>query len=117
MTPHIAMVANLLVGCMALATGRTGDIIIIACFGALALYIISLISFFAIRIKHPSLYRPFTSPFYPFIPGLALLFSSIAFISMIWNYPFLSVVFGSLLFLGFILIQLQKKGKHTEVKA
>ena len=48
-TPSNALVINALIGLIALLSGRTGDIITIACFGALTLYIISMLSLFKLR--------------------------------------------------------------------
>ena len=60
------------VGIVALLTGKTGEIITIACFGAISLYIISMISLFALRRNEPHLERPFRVPFYPLFPAIAL---------------------------------------------
>lgn len=72
----------MIVGFIALLTGKTGDIITIACFGALSLYIISMIAFFALRQKEPQLERPFKVPLYPLFPATALVIASVAFIAM-----------------------------------
>jgi ethanolamine permease len=65
-----------------LLTGKTGDIIIMACFGALTLYIISMISLLVLRKKEPDLPRPFKTPFYPYFPVIALIVASIALVAM-----------------------------------
>ena len=49
----------MMIGITALLTGKTGEIITIACFGALTLYVISTISLFNLRKNHPQLERPF----------------------------------------------------------
>jgi ethanolamine permease len=79
-TPANALLINMGIGIVALVTGKTGDIITIAVFGALTLYIISMISFIALRRKEPALARPFRAPFYPQFPMTALL---IAFVSLV----------------------------------
>ncbi|MGC4020724.1 MAG: hypothetical protein QM734_01670 [Cyclobacteriaceae bacterium] len=43
-TPANALVANMLLGIVALLTGKTAEIITISVFGALTIYIISMIS-------------------------------------------------------------------------
>lgn len=96
-TPVNALLFNMAVGILACLTGRTGEIIIIACFGALVLYIISLISFFNLRIKKPELPRPFKAPFYPFLPMIALVLSLISLISMIYYYLVLGLVFSGIM--------------------
>lgn len=51
-TPANALLVNMGVGIIALLTGKTGDIIIMACFGALSLYIISMITVLVLRKKN-----------------------------------------------------------------
>jgi ethanolamine permease len=72
----------MLVGIAALLTGKTGEIIIMACFGALTLYIISMITVLVLRKKEPDLPRPFRVPLYPYLPITALIVSSIALVAM-----------------------------------
>jgi len=72
----------MLVGIIALLTGKTGEIITIACFGALLLYIISMVALIKLRQKEPQLNRPFKVPFYPLFPIVALVIASIALVAM-----------------------------------
>ena len=81
-TPMMALIANMLVGIIALLSGKTGEIITIACFGALSLYIISMISLLRLRETEPDLDRPYKTPLYPIFPIVALVIASVAFISM-----------------------------------
>ena len=71
-TPANALLVNMVIGIIAILTGKTGEIITIACFGALSLYVISMIAFFALRKKEPELERPFKVPMYPLFPAVAL---------------------------------------------
>ena len=82
-TPAIALLVNMGVGIIALLTGKTADIITISVFGALTLYILSMISFLRLRKKEPNLERPFKTPLYPLSPIVALLIASISFVAMI----------------------------------
>ena len=50
-TPANALLINMLIGLVALLSGKTGEIITIAVFGALSLYIISMVSLLALRKK------------------------------------------------------------------
>jgi len=70
-TPANALLLNMGIGIIALFTGKTGEIITIACFGALSLYIISMISMIVLRTREPNLVRPFKVPLYPFSPIIA----------------------------------------------
>ena len=82
-TPANALLANMVIGIIALLTGRTADIITIAVFGALTLYIFSMIALFKLRKKEPGLERPFKAPFYPLFPFLALVIAVFSFVAMV----------------------------------
>jgi ethanolamine permease len=81
-TPANALLANMVLGIIALLTGKTGDIIIIAVFGALTLYILSMIAFLKLRKNEPGLHRPFKVPMYPLFPLVALLIGIISLAAM-----------------------------------
>ena len=81
-TPSNALLMNMGIGIIALLTGKTGDIIILSVFGALTLYIISMISLLRLRIKEPNLVRPFKVPMYPVFPVVALLIAVFSFVAM-----------------------------------
>ena len=105
-TPANALIFNMVIGIIALMTGKTGEIITIACFGALGLYIISMISFFVLRKKEPDMERPFKVPFYPVFPALALIIASISMIAMSYYNQQLALVFLAILAGSFILYKL-----------
>ena len=98
-TPAAALVVNMLVGFLALATGRTGDIITLAAFGALMLYMLSMLSLFKLRQVEPELERPYIAPLYPVLPGLACVLAAFCFIAMFIYNMEVGVVFLAL-FLG-----------------
>jgi ethanolamine permease len=72
-TPSNALLLNMMIGIIALYTGKTSEIITISVFGALTLYIISMIALLKLRRKEPQLERPFRVPFYPASPIIALV--------------------------------------------
>ncbi|GAB2792745.1 ethanolamine permease [Rhabdobacter roseus] len=72
-TPANALLVNMLIGMVALATQSTAEIIILSAFGALTMYSLSVLSFFRLRHQEPRLERPFRTPGYPLVPALALL--------------------------------------------
>lgn len=100
-TPANALIFNMGVGIVALLTGKTGEIITIACFGALSLYIISMISLLVLRRKEPELVRPFKVPFYPITPFIALIIAIISLISITIYNPLLAVIFIIILLVPF----------------
>jgi ethanolamine permease len=101
-TPANALLLNMGIGIVALLTGKTSEIITIACFGALNLYMISMISLLVLRKKEPELERPFRVPLYPFSPIVALVIATIAFIAITVYNPFLALIYFGILALTFI---------------
>jgi len=101
-TPVSALLVNMVAGIIALLTGKTGDIITIAVFGALSLYIISMVTVLALRKKEPDLERPFRVPFYPAFPIIALMIASVSLVAMITLNIKLSIIYFSILALAYI---------------
>jgi len=81
-TPANALILNMIIGIVALLTGKTAEIITISVFGALTLYIISMIALLQLRKNEPNLERHFKVPFYPAFPIIALVIASISFVAM-----------------------------------
>lgn len=81
-TPSNALLVNMFIGIAALLTGKTSEIITISVFGALTLYIVSMISLLQLRKNEPQLVRPFKVPWYPVFPVTALVIALISFIAM-----------------------------------
>ena len=96
---------NMLVGFVALATGRTGDIIVMSVLGALTLYFGSMLSLFRLRKTEPDLARPYSVPLYPVLPAVALVLSLVCFAAVVWyNQMIAGLYFGVLgvLFIAFL---------------
>jgi ethanolamine permease len=81
-TPSNALIVNMLIGIIALLTGKTAEIITISVFGALTLYIVSMIALLRLRKKEPLLERPFKVPMYPAFPVIALVIAVVSFVAM-----------------------------------
>lgn len=93
-TPSNALLVNMVIGIIALLTGKTTDIITIAVFGALTLYIVSMIAFLRLRKKEPQLERPFKVPMYPVFPITALIIAVVSFVAMtIYNWKLALIYF------------------------
>jgi len=101
-TPHWALLAGGAVGCAALLAGRTDQVIILSVLGAVVMYIMSLLSLFALRRREPALLRPFAVPGYPFVPLVALALSLLCLGALVYYNPTLSGIFlgGLLVLLG-----------------
>jgi ethanolamine permease len=96
------LLANLLVGVVAIASGQTGEIITLACFGAITLYVLALVSFFMLRRNEADLERPFRAVGAPLLPAMSLGIAVIAGISMTWFHPYVAAIFLGLLVAGWL---------------
>jgi ethanolamine permease len=108
-TPANALLINMLVGIIALLTGKTSEIITIACFGALTLYVLSMITVIALRRKEPTMIRPFRVPFYPYFPVIALVIAFVALIAMTTLNIKLALIYFGILGLSYIWFHLAVK--------
>ena len=109
-TPANALVFNMAIGIVALLTGKTAEIITIACFGALSLYIISMISLLVLRKKEPEMERPFKVPVYPLTPIIALVIAGVAFVAITIYNPTLALIYFVILIFSFIWFKLASPG-------
>jgi ethanolamine permease len=108
-TPSNALIANMIIGIIALLSGKTSEIITISVFGALTLYILSMISMLLLRKKEPNLNRPFRVPFYPVFPVIALVISTVSIIAMtVYNFT-LAFFYILLLIVSYAFFKLIKK--------
>lgn len=113
-TPAFALLANMSLGIIALLTGKTAEIITLSVFGALTLYIISMIAILKLRKKEPHLERPFKVPLYPASPIVALAIAGVSFIAMmVYNFQ-LGLIYIGLLLICFIFFKLFYKRPVTK---
>src|SRR5258706_6348108 len=108
-TPANALFVNMVIGILALLTGKTGEIITISVFGALTLYIISMVSLLKLRQKEPELHRPFRVPLYPYFPITALTIAAFSFAAMTFFNQKLALIYFLLLGLSFVIFKIMKK--------
>lgn len=114
-TPANALLCNMVIGIIAIFSGKTGELIIISVFGALLLYIVSMISFFVLRVRQPELPRPFKVPVYPLFPILALIISIISMISMIVYNTRLAGIFAMIVAGSFLLYKLFQRFNESKI--
>ncbi len=111
-TPANSLLVNMVIGMIALLTGKTAIIITISVFGALTLYIISMISVFALRKKYPELHRPFKTPLYPAMPFITLVIAVISLAAMcIYNWQ-MAIAYFVILFLALVVFKILNPGRH-----
>lgn len=112
-TPSNALLVNMFIGIIALLTGKTAEIITISVFGALTLYIVSMLAFFRLRKKEPQLERPFKVPFYPYFPVIALVIAVFSFGAMaVYNFK-LALIYFVIVGFSFLLFKLFKNKSIT----
>ena len=108
-TPSNALLGNMVIGIIALLTGKTSEIITISVFGALTLYMVSMISLFKLRKNEPLLVRPFKVPWYPVFPVTALGIAIISFVAMtIFNVK-LAIIYLLLMGICYLAFKVFKK--------
>lgn len=92
-TPHVATIAGGVIGVAAIFSDNlvsiagqslTASIVTMSVFGALTMYIMSMLSLFRLRKSEPNLERPFRAPLYPFAPAFALGMAMIAFAALVY---------------------------------
>jgi len=107
-TPHRAILAGGVVGIAAIYSDAfitiggqslTANIVTMSVFGAILMYILSMLSLFKLRRSEPAMVRPFRAPLYPFFPAFALFGALVCMGTMIYYNP---LIFG--LFVGFLVL-------------
>ncbi len=110
-TPHRAVLAGGLVGIAAIFSDEwikiggqtlTANIVTMSVFGAITMYIISMLSLFKLRAEHPDMPRPYKAPFYPLFPAIALIGSIICMAAMIYYNTLIFAIFVGLLLIGYV---------------
>jgi ethanolamine permease len=105
-TPIAALLANMVIGLAALVTGETAEIIKIAVFGALTLYVLSSAAVIRLRRTAPELARPYRTPGYPATPLIAMMLSLVCIGAMVYSYPWVALVYAGILAGSWILFVL-----------
>jgi ethanolamine permease len=109
-TPHRAIIAGGIVGIAAIYSDGlinlqgmtlTAAMITMAVFGAIVMYIMSMLSLFRLRKIAPELERSFIAPGYPIVPGIALAIAVVCLIAMVWYNLTIGLAFLALMATGF----------------
>lgn len=82
--PWAAVLTTTLVGLVAIASGKTDDVITLSAIGAVVMYLMSMASLFKLRSSQPDLVRPFRAPFFPVFPAVALVLSCVCLVAMVY---------------------------------
>jgi ethanolamine permease len=122
-TPHRAVLAGGVIGIAAIFSDQlfsfggqtlTANIVTMSVFGAIVMYIMSMLSLFVLRRKEPNLARPFPAIGYPVVPAIALGLAMLCLVAMVYYNFLLSVIFAGLMLLAYVLFM---RGGHARREA
>lgn len=114
-TPHRAIIAGGLVGIAAIYSdglialqgmSLTAAMITMSVFGAIVMYIMSMLSLFKLRRSEPNLERSFRAPGFPVVPGIALALALLCLAAMVWFNLQIAGIFLAFMAAGFVYFQL-----------
>jgi len=114
-TPHRAILAGGVVGIASIFSdglvnlqgmSLTAAMITMSVFGAIVMYIISLLSLFRLRKTEPNLERSFRAPGYPVVPAIALVLAVVCLVAMIWFNGQIACVFAGLMIAGAVFCKI-----------
>jgi ethanolamine permease len=109
-TPHRAILAGGAIGIAAIYSDEliqfggqtlTANIVTMSVFGALLMYILSMLSLFKLRRGAPLLARPFRAPCYPVFPAFALGAACVCMLTMAYYNRLIFGLFCAFLALGY----------------
>ena len=121
-TPHRAILAGGVVGIAAIYSDEfikiggltlTANIVTMAVFGAILMYIISMLSLFRLRRTEPEMARPFRAPCYPYFPAFALLGACVCMATMIYYNPLIFGLFVAFLGMGYVYFLLTAQNRNN----
>jgi ethanolamine permease len=124
-TPHRAILAGGVVGIAAIFSDElvkiggqtlTANIVTMSVFGAILMYIVSMLSLFKLRRSHPDMVRPFRAPLYPFFPAFALAGAVVCLVTMIYYNPLIFGLFCAFLVLGYGYFMMTGSKRITQLE-
>ncbi|MFB9240500.1 ethanolamine permease [Massilia antarctica] len=124
-TPHRAVLAGGVVGIAAIYSDElikiggqtlTANIVTMSVFGAITMYIVSMLALFKLRRSEPQMVRPFSAPLYPYVPLFALLGALVCLGTMVYYNLVMALVFAGLLLAGYAVF-LMTAGRRATLAA
>ncbi|ATA19044.1 MAG: ethanolamine permease [Gibbsiella quercinecans] len=121
-TPHRAILAGGVIGIAAIFSdgvinlqgmSLTAAMITMAVFGAIVMYLMSMLSLFKLRRSAPDLERSFRAPGYPVVPAIALVLAFVCLIAMLWFNPIIGGLFIALMACGYVYFLLTKTQRRN----
>jgi len=124
-TPHVAIVAGGVIGLAAIFSDSliqiggqslTANIVTMSVFGAIVMYIVSMVSLFKLRRSEPQLPRPFLAPVFPLFPAFALTAAVVCLLTMVYFNPLVAGLFVALMAIGYVYF-LSSSGRRAAALA
>jgi ethanolamine permease len=123
-TPHRAILVGGAVGIAAIYSddvqalriaghSLTENVMTLSVFGALLLYLISLLSLFKLRRDEPGMARSYRAPFYPYFPLIALAGVLVSLFAMIYYNLVVAGIFAVILVLGYLYFEMTHHNRPT----
>ncbi len=121
-TPHRAIIAGGVIGIAAIFSDSwinlqgmslTAAMITMAVFGAIVMYIMSMLSLFRLRRTAPELDRTFRAPGYPIVPAIALVLAVVCLVAMLWFNALIGVLFVALMLAGYLWFLMTKSQRDN----
>jgi ethanolamine permease len=123
-TPYRAILAGGVVGIAAIFSDEwlqfggqtlTANIVTMSVFGALLMYVLSMVSLFKLRATEPKLARPYKAPFYPLFPAIALIGALISLVTVAWFNQLLFGLFVVIMALGYAYFYTTRHRRSDDV--
>ena len=123
-TPHRAILLGGAIGIGAIFSDQliqlggqtlTANIVTMSVFGAITMYIVSMLSLFKLRRSAPEMLRPFRAPLYPYFPAFALCSALVCMGTMIYYNPLIFAVFAAFMLLGYGYFLLTGKARAASL--
>jgi len=124
-TPHRAILLGGIIGIAAIFSDNllnfqgmtlTAAMITMAVFGAIVMYIMSMLSLFRLRSIEPKMARSFLAPGYPIVPAIALILAVVCLIAMLWFNLEIAGVFVLFMAVAYLYFLLTKKQRTDAPK-
>jgi ethanolamine permease len=121
-TPHRAILGGGVIGIAAIYSDEwiqfggqtlTANIVTMAVFGAILMYIVSMLALFKLRRSQPNMERPFKAPLFPYFPAFALCAAVISLATMVYYNFFVAIAFAVFLALGYVYFRLTPRQREA----
>lgn len=120
-TPHLAILAGGVVGIAAIFSDSlitisgmplTACIVTMSVFGAIVMYIVSMLALFKLRRSEPNLIRPFKAPLFPVAPAFALGMAVLCLAAMIYYNTVLALIFAAMMLGGYVWFRISAPARQ-----